>query len=156
MDIEFHALPSRDVARIRSTARDAYGNKVERQVSTGSGTPCRCCLKTVPKGQEFLILAHRPFRSANPYAETGPIFLCAANCEAAKPEAGLPDMLSADEYIVRGYSADERIVYGSGKVVPTSRIPDYAATLLGAGVVDFVDVRSASNNCYQCRVRARA
>ena len=47
----------------------------ERQVSDGSAVPCRHCLSDVAAGEPFLILAHRPFPEAQPYAETGPIFL---------------------------------------------------------------------------------
>jgi hypothetical protein len=54
--------------------------------------------------------------------------------------------------IVRGYSADERIVYGTGAVVATDRIEETAATLFARDDVAFVHVRSASNNCFQCRI----
>jgi hypothetical protein len=54
--------------------------------------------------------------------------------------------------IVRGYSADERIVYGTGAVVATDRIAETATALLERDDVAFVHVRSASNNCFQCRI----
>lgn len=152
MSIEFIGLPSAEVAAIRAGGRDAYGNTVERGVSDGLGVPCRHCLRQVPKGEAFLILAHRPFKSRNPYAETGPIFLCAADCTAPQPGADLPPMLASSDYVVRGYSADERIVYGTGKVVPTDRIVGEAEALFTRPDIAFVDVRSASNNCYQCRI----
>jgi hypothetical protein len=61
-------------------------------------------------------------------------------------------MLASPAYIVRGYGADDRIVYGTGRVVPTAEIPDAAEALLARGDVAYVHVRSASNNCYQLRV----
>ena len=152
MKIQFEALPAAEVAHIRSTGRDSYGNPVERHRSDGTVYPCRCCLGAVPDGAEYLILAHRPFASRNPYAETGPIFLC-AECVRAEPSAQVPEILRAPDYIVRGYSAEERILYGIGQVTATERIADYAATLLARPDVAFVDVRSARNNCYQCRIR---
>jgi hypothetical protein len=110
MTIAFTGLPTAEVAAIRASGRDAYDNPIEHQVSDGVGVPCRHCLQQVPKGQGYLILAHRPFESRNPYAETGPIFLCADDCAPAVPGPDLPPMLASAQYIVRGYSAAERIV----------------------------------------------
>ena len=154
MSIEFTGLPTAHVSAIRATNRDAYGNPLERRTSDGNGVPCRHCMKQVPEGQAYLILAHRPFETQNPYAETGPIFLCADACAPARPGPDLPPMLASADYILRGYSADERIVYGSGRVVPTEQIAEVAASLLSSADIAFVDVRSASNNCYQCRIVA--
>ena len=52
----------------------------------------------------------------------------------------------------RAHGADERIVYGTGGVVPTGRIVARAEEVLGMPGVDFVHVRSARNNCFQVRV----
>ncbi|MDU8943146.1 DUF1203 domain-containing protein [Ovoidimarina sediminis] len=153
MNVTFEALPSDVVREIRQTGRDSYGAPVERHVSDGSAYPCRHCLGATPKGETYLILAHRPFSSAHPYAETGPIFLCEADCARAAPSGEVPPILEAPDYIVRGYSAEERIVYGTGGVVPTPRIAARAAEILADPAIAFVDVRSARNNCFQCRVR---
>ncbi|AVO39655.1 DUF1203 domain-containing protein [Pukyongiella litopenaei] len=153
MDIEFLPLPGSVVAQIRDSGIDAYGNPVERHRSDGGGYPCRHCLTETPPGHDYLILAHRPFETRNPYAETGPIFLCADDCPTAEPSARLPAILRADSYLVRGYSAGERILYGTGKLVPTAGIAAYAARLFENPDIAFADVRSASNNCFQCRIR---
>lgn len=151
MQIEFHGLPSPVAAQLRK--RDAHGAPPERHVSDGDGYPCRHCLLETPRGSDYLILAHRPFDTVNPYAETGPIFLCAEECRPHVPTPQIPPILVSPEYLLRGYSADERIVYGSGQVVATGRIAARAAELLQDPRIAFVDVRSASNNCFQCRVR---
>ena len=153
MKIQFQALPTETVDRIRATGKDANGDPVETHISDGDAYPCRHCLGAVPAGQPFLIVAHRPFETSNPYAETGPIFLCAEHCDRAPDADGLPPILVSPDYIVRGYSADERIVYGTGQVTPTGDIAAYAAKLLAQPEIAFVDIRSARNNCFQCRVR---
>jgi hypothetical protein len=66
--------------------------------------------------------------------------------------ADLPDMLTSSDYIVRGYGPDDRIVYGTGAVVPTAGIAARAETLLEREDVAYLHVRSARNNCYQCRI----
>jgi hypothetical protein len=152
MKIEFVGLPSETVAQIRHSGRDAYDLPIERHHSDGNAYPCRHCLGETPLGQDYLILAHRPFVGLNPYAETGPIFLCASNCQAAALSEDVPPILVAAQYLLRGYTTHERILYGTGKVVATSEMRNYARALFARPEVAFVDVRSASNNCFQCRI----
>jgi hypothetical protein len=120
-------------------------------VTQSDSYPCRHCLELIDKGKPVLILAHRPFASVQPYAELGPIFLCGEEC-AAGGGAELPAFLAAPQYILRGYSADERILYGTGAVVPTEEIPSRAAELFARPEVAFLHVRSAANNCFHCRI----
>lgn len=149
--IRFTALPTAEVRALQSGASDAYGNAPERAVSDGKGNPCRHCLKQIPKGAAMLILAHRPFPALQPYAETGPIFLCADPCE---PGGGteIPAALASPEYLIKGYNAADRIVYGTGRIVPTEDIPAAAETILARDDIAYVHVRSARNNCYQARI----
>lgn len=134
------------------TGLDAHGRPAEcAGPSTGASTPCRHCLRQVPAGRSFLIAAHRPFAGLNPYTETGPIFLCADHCQPGGPDIPT-SILTASEYILRGYSADERIVAGSGAVVPTAAIEARCTELLSKAEIAFVHIRSASNNCFLCRV----
>jgi hypothetical protein len=61
-------------------------------------------------------------------------------------------MLTSRDYIVRGYSRTDRILYGTGAVVANADIPAYAEDLLARDGVAYLHIRSARNNCYQCRV----
>jgi hypothetical protein len=54
--------------------------------------------------------------------------------------------------LLRGYGADDRIVYGTGKVIPTEEIASLAAYLFQRPEIAYLHLRSASNNCYQCRI----
>ncbi len=154
MPIAFTPLPTDSVRRYQAGGPDANGQIPEHAVSDGDGNPCRHCLKQIPKGARMLILAHRPFPAPQPYAELGPIFLCADadRCHAPEPSDALPEVLASPEYIIRGYSPDHRIVYGTGAVVPTDRIADEAGARLADARVAYVHVRSARNNCYQVRI----
>ncbi len=151
MTIRFTAMPSDLAAACRAGAPDAYGLPPELHVAEGAGNPCRHCLSMVPEGAGMLVLAYRPFPALQPYAETGPVFLCAEACERWEGE-GVPPMLASPDYIVRGYGADDRIVYGTGGVVATDGIPARAGALLEDPRVAYVHVRSARNNCFQCRI----
>jgi hypothetical protein len=153
MTIRFLPLPTDLVAAIRAGGPDAYGQPAERgAVSDGRGVPCRHCLRETPEGGGYLILAHRPFPDAQPYAETGPILLCEENCPAWNGEGVPPILTTSPDYLLKGYSADHRIVYGSGRVVPRREVAAYAEGLLADARVAFVDVRSARNNCFQTRI----
>ena len=99
----------------------------------------------------MLVLAHRPFPAPQPYAELGPIFLCANACEAGGG-ATLPEILESPTYIVRGYGPDNRIVYGTGAVVPTDALQSEATLRLSDPRIAYVHVRSARNNCFQVRI----
>jgi hypothetical protein len=153
MPIQFTPMPTPQASAYQAGGPDAYGMTPERKVSDGDGVPCRHCLQYVTDGAPYLVLAHRPFPELQPYAETGPIFLCADECAAAEPKAALPAILSSPQYILRGYSADDRIVYGTGRVVPTANLAEAAEALLARDEIAYAHVRSAANNCFQVAVR---
>ncbi|RNJ45444.1 hypothetical protein B5V01_08850 [Mesorhizobium erdmanii] len=152
MAIQFKALPTEHVRALQRGGPDAYSQTPERRISDGDGMPCRHCLKNIAAGDAYLILAYRPFPELQPYAETGPIFLHAEECERAAETEALPEVLESPDYIVRGYGRDDRIVYGSGGVIPTGAIAARAETLFERDDIAYVHVRSARNNCYQCRI----
>jgi Protein of unknown function (DUF1203) len=148
MTIRFTPIPTDVVRGYQSGGPDANGQVPEWAVSDGKGTPCRHCLKTIPNGAAMLILAHRPFPAPQPYAELGPIFLCANACDAGVE----PEILESPTYIIRGYGANDRIVYGTGAVVSTDLIRQEAEARLADPQIAYLHVRSARNNCYQVRI----
>lgn len=149
--MHFTPIPTSIVRAYQSDGADANGQQPERQLSDGEGNPCRHCLRMIPKGAEMLVLSHRPFPSLQPYAELGPIFLCADACEAGGGTA-LPEILESDSYILRGYAANDRIVYGTGAVVALADLVAEAEMRLNDARVAYVHLRSARNNCFQVRV----
>src|SRR3546814_4967245 len=92
----------------------------------------------------MLVLAHRPFPAPQPYAELGPIFLHAEVCQRYDAAAGVPAMfLRREAILLRGYGADDRIVYGTGKVIATAEIESVARHLLERDDVAYIHLRSA-------------
>jgi len=151
-DIRFSAMSTADAENLWNGGTDAYGFLPETMVSDGPGHPCRHCLKNIDAGEELLVFAYRPFPELQPYAETGPVFLHKERCERYAAEEVLPPVLTSPDFIVRGYNADNRIVYGTGAVTLTPDIRSYATQLLERPDIAYVHVRSARNNCYQCRI----
>ena len=148
-----NAIATEQAEAYRKGAPDANGMPPERAVDMEGGKPCRHCLKYIEQGQEYLTLAHRPFDTPQPYAETGPIFLCAAVCERWEGNE-MPPVLaeSPEDRLLKGYSLDHRIVYGLGRIVEPARIAEQAADILQDDRVAYVHARSSTNNCFTCRI----
>ena len=157
--LKFRGMKSADAHQLWQGGKDDHGNDPEVTISDGAGNPCRHCLSMIEKGDEFLILSYRPFDGLQPYAEQGPIFLHAKPCKAyqadseSKEHGGLPPVLhDSPHYLLRGYDAQQRIVYGSGAITEQDQITAAAEALLNNDQIEFVDIRSATNNCWQARV----
>ena len=145
-------IPPAILRALRAGGPDANGRPPERTVSDGGGNPCRCCLHDIPEGAPMLVLAHRPFATLQPYAEVGPVFVCAGECAPWRGD-GLPPVLAArPAHVLRGYGAGERIVYGTGGIVATRALGTRASALLARPDVAFLHVRSAVNGCFLCRI----
>ena len=154
MTLIFTGMPTDLAAAYRAVAPDANGQVPERKISDGDGVPCRHCLGYVEAGAPYLVLAYRPFPAPQPYAEVGPVFLHADACPAYDPANGIPPRhrRKTGSQILRGYGSDDRIVYGTGIVVPQSEIEERAEKILADERVAYVHMRSATNNCFTLRI----
>lgn len=154
--LKFVAMSEAQAQYFRNGGLDANGQEPERVIAQKGRNPCRHCLQSVGEGEPMLILAYRPFETRQPYAELGPIFLHAEACPRYK-EVGEPPELyrQPGSLIVRGYDANERIVYGTGSVTPTEKLSEHCSALLQQEEVSEVHVRSSGYNCFQFRVLAR-
>ena len=153
MSILFHALPTDTVRALQNGQPDFYGQPDERTVSDGAGNPCRHCLSDTPEGAAMLVLAYRPFANDQPYAEVGPIFLCGDECARFETAGVLPPILrTSPDYLIKGYGADDRIVYGTGVVIAPDRLVAACEDIFTDAKVAYIHVRSARNNCYQCKI----
>ena len=151
--LRFLALETELAQAWRGGAPDANGQAPEVMTSDGGGNPCRHCLDDIAAKAPMLVLAHRPFPAPQPYAEVGPIFLHAEDCPRYAATDKSPEMFARrEDILIRGYGADDRIVYGSGRVIPTRDIASVATQLLERPEIAYLHLRSASNNCYQCRI----
>jgi hypothetical protein len=151
MKLRVRGIPTSEVERIRGGGHDANGQPAVIRIAEGLANPCRHCIGLIAEGDEKLILAHRPFETLQPYAETGPIFLHRAPCEPYDGEA-LPAWFDfLDPAIVRGYGEDHWIRYDTGYVVPGRDITATCQIILGDASIAYVHIRS-KYNCFQCRV----
>ena len=153
MTLHFTALEMDLVEGFQNGAADANGQPPERHISDGSGLPCRHCLEDIERGEPYLIPALRPFPALQPYAELGPIFLHAHSCLRYAPQTGLPKLFASRKTaLIKGYSQDNRVKYGTGRIVGTAHLLDNAGDIFQTPDVGYIHVRSAHNNCYTCRI----
>lgn len=149
----FSPLPTGTVRALQNGKEDAHGHLPEKYTSDGSGLPCRHCLDQIEKGEEFLVLSYKPFETQQPYAEQGPIFLHARECDVYSNRENLPKMYTPESSILlRGYSRHDRIVYGTGQIVLNAEVEHKANEILATKGVAYIHARSASNNCFQYRI----
>ncbi len=152
-DLQITPIPTAHAEALWAGGPDFHGAPPERHVSDGDDVPCRHCLREVAAGEPYLVLSFCPFPTPQPFAEVGPIFLHAEPCAAYRTGGELPAMYRGGEArIVRGYGQDDRIIYGTGKVVAPEEITAYAADLLTRPAVAYLHVRSSTNNCFAFRI----
>lgn len=152
MQVRYIPIQKQQADYLRNGGLDANGKKPEIEISNGNLNPCRCCLKNIEKGKPMLVLSHRPFSGPQPFAETGPIFICAEECSEYAAKDEIPSvLLDNPTYLIRGYKTNERIAYGTGKVVIKEDLETELKQLLEKDQIAFAHVRSASNNCFQCK-----
>lgn len=144
-------IPTEHVQALRHGGPDAHGHAPLTAVVDGTGSPCRHCLGLIGAGERKLVLAYRPFAQAQPYAETGPIFLHAADCERYDSEALPAWFAHLSPALVRGYGANDWIVYETGRVVAGAELADACRDILARPDVAYMHIRSKFN-CFQARV----
>lgn len=136
---------------IRRGEPDANGQAALVRRAEGGANPCRHCLQLITEGEEKLILSYRPFDTAQPYAETGPVFLHKRTCRRYDSENLPPWFAYLRPALVRGYGYDHWIRYDTGNVIPGSDLASECAKILADKAVAYVHIRSKFN-CFQCRV----
>lgn len=153
MKIRYKGMDTEIARKYWQGGLDDDGNRVEVAISSGDGVPCRHCLRGVAAGEKYLILAHRPFPTKGAYSEMGPIFLHQSPCEPFPPSASPPTMFAKrDQYLMRAYDANHRILYGSGGPVGTQDLSKRASELLAQEGPAYVHLRSIGYNCFLCRI----
>jgi hypothetical protein len=151
MTLRYSGMPTELATAYRAGMPDANGQVPERHTSVDGDEPCRHCLGTVGVGEDYLVLGYRPFPAPQPYAETGPVFIHAEDCPAHDGAFPARERTGGGR-ILRGYGANDRIVYGTGVVVENAEIESVAEEMLKRPDVAYLHMRSATNNCFTLRI----
>lgn len=151
MESRVSGIPTAVFEQLRDGGADANGQRPLVREAEGAANPCRHCLQLIAPGAEKLVLNYRPFPRAQPYAETGPIFLHNQTC--AHYEGGdLPAWFHfLDPAAVRGYDSEDWIRYETGQIVRGAELKDVCKSILRDPSITYVHIRSKFG-CFQCRV----
>ena len=102
MRLVVQGISSKHADAIRAGGPDANGQPAIVRVAEGMANPCRHCLQLIEEGEDKLVLSYRPFGHAQPYAESGPIFLHNRGCPRYESDS-LPSWFAyLQPAIVRG------------------------------------------------------
>ena len=97
-----------------------------------------------------MLIAHRPFSSTQPYAETGPIFIHERECAPYEDASVYPSEFPRDAVVLRAYSDTDEIV--GAELVDDRRVEDIIAVLLESPGVAFLHARNAAYGCFMFRI----
>jgi hypothetical protein len=151
MQLRVSGIETSEFDRLRNGGSDANGQIPQTHVAEGLANPCRHCLGLIAEGDRKLVLSYRPFDEPQPYAETGPIFLHAADCPRYERDEMPAWFDFLDPAIIRGYGQDHWIRYDTGNVVPGTTLTEVCREILADSTIAYVHIRSKFN-CFQCRV----
>lgn len=151
MRLAVRGIPTDHFDPLRRGGPDANGQAALLRRAEGQGNPCRHCLQLIADGDDKLVLSYRPFTDLQPYAEAGPVFLHARDCQRYEADA-LPAWFAyLAPALVRGYDANDWMLYETGAVVDGRELDAACRDILANEAVAYVHIRSKFN-CFQCRV----
>jgi uncharacterized protein DUF1203 len=149
------ALPPEELERIRSRGEDDFGNPVEVVVKQDhGGTPLRCCLREAVPGERVAMIAYRPSDRGGPYAEVGPIFIHAEQCDGYLNPAAYPQGFRHRTQLFRAYDMDGRQVHN--EIVEPAEAESAIVRLLERTDIEVIHSRNVLPGCYMFAInRAR-
>jgi hypothetical protein len=151
MSLRIRGIPTPHHEHFCAGGADANGQAPVVMKAEGGANPCRHCLGLIADGEPKLVLSYRPFDAAQPYAETGPVFLHQSACPWYDAEEMPAWFAFLDPAAIRGYGADDWIRYDTGRVVRGSELTQAASAILDDASIAYVHIRSKFG-CFQCRV----
>jgi Protein of unknown function (DUF1203) len=146
------ALPPERLESTRRSGRDDGGNAGLRLVTAEGGEPLRCCLRVAEANEALALIAYRPFETAGPYAETGPVFVHAEKCEGYPTPERYPDDFRGWQQVFRCYDAQGDII-GGRLAGGGDRPEEVISELFTNPAVERIHTRNVVYGCYMLEIR---
>lgn len=135
------------VRRVRDTLTDEFGNRL---AVSRAAAPCRSCLRVTGPEERLILFAHRPFSTSGPYAEVGPVFIHADDCQPYAEPNKFPADFVQRCLTVRGYNTRGTI---EAAELSTPGDPEASiARLFADERVRFIHVRNPAWGCFDFQV----
>src|SRR5262249_57280802 len=113
-------------------------------------------LEEIKAGEPDLVLAHRPFPTAQFLRRAGADRLARQPMRAAHGKRKRAAHVPEARGLIRGYSANDRIIYGTGRIVTPTLLGETAHHTFRDPRVRYMHVRSARSRGVGARGPARA
>jgi hypothetical protein len=151
--MSFRAEPigSQVANQVRASRRDPFGGKAEMLLASDPRFPCRHCLEETPIDSEVLLISYQPLARKTPYAARGPIFICAADCDAFKGIDAVPEIVASRTVNLRAYDASGRMLYAHSQLSSGSEAEKHIASMLSDDRVAEVHAHTALHGCFLCK-----
>lgn len=100
----------------------------------------------------MLLIAYRPFDKPSPYAETGPVFVHAENCQGYARHDLYPDEFRGRQQVFRCYDTEGNIL-GGHLAEPTEDVEVVIEELFADPTVEYIHTRNVVFGCYMLQLR---
>jgi hypothetical protein len=114
---------------------------------------CRHCLTLSKPGEPVRLASLSPFRTDQPYAERGPVFVHERECERYSDESAYPPEFPKRSVVIRAYGEDE--VPLDSRAVGDADVEDVIEELLAIPGSAFLHARNLAEGCYMFRIDRR-
>lgn len=145
--LQFLPIPLEVAENARRTRKDEFGHELEVQTAA---VPCRVCLRISTSPENVILLSYQPLPDRNPYAEIGPIFIHAHDCDPYDSTHTFPKDSSQRQLVIRAYDWNGRIL--DATVARPGAAEQVATEFLSNLDVDEVHVRQASYTCFDFKI----
>ncbi len=145
--LQYVPVPREIADEARRTLKDRFGHDLHVQMEQG---PCRLCLRIPEEPEAMILLSYQPLADRNPYAEIGPIFIHAHECEPYASIETFPEDFAKRELVVRAYDRDGRIA--DAVVAKPGEASEAAARFLSDPRIAEVHVRHTSYTCFDFKI----
>jgi hypothetical protein len=150
-DSTYRIIPlAYDIATAARASRvDEFGNQLS-VLRDSNPHQCRVCLKLSKPDEGVILIAHRPFASKQPYAETGPVFIHERECTPYTDVRNYPVEFPHHDVVLRAYDEGDRIV--DAEVVGERQVERVIADLFENQAITYMHARNLAYGCFMFRI----
>jgi hypothetical protein len=133
----------------RSSRIDQFGNRLS-VFRDGQPHQCRVCLQLSKPDEGVILIAHSPFASKQPYAETGPVFIHERECMPYRDADTYPPEFPHKAVVLRAYNECDAIV--GAEVVGERDVERVIADLFESQATTYLHARNLAYGCFMFRI----
>lgn len=144
---------AQDIANAARWSRvDQFGNRLA-VLYDGEAHQCRVCLQLSKPDEGVILMAHRPFASRQPYAETGPIFIHERACVPYGEGNRYPAEFPHHAVMLRAYNDEDAII--GAEMVGEREVERVIVELFENQEIAYLHARNLAYGCFMFAI-ARA